>query len=135
MGFFDGFARGMGLGEAKQRRENREISEWVDDLQDDRNNYRQKAFEYSDSNRGWYTCARCGKKFRRTGMDVDHIVPRSKGGDNSIHNLQLLCAHCNRSKGADTKDTFSDFIRRESELRKMEQEDVKMMNYVSKKKR
>ena len=31
---------------------------------------------------------------------VDHIFPRSRGGQNTESNLQLLCIHCNESKGA-----------------------------------
>ena len=35
-------------------------------------------------------------------MDVDHILPRSKGGTDHSDNLQLLCSGCNRSKGGRT---------------------------------
>ena len=32
-------------------------------------------------------------------MQVDHIVPVSRGGTDHIENLQLLCGHCNALKG------------------------------------
>ncbi len=32
-------------------------------------------------------------------MEVDHIVPKSKGGTDHKSNLQLLCSGCNRKKG------------------------------------
>lgn len=48
-------------------------------------------------------CAYCGDTDGP--FDVDHIVPRSKGGTNAIDNLTVACRACNRSKGAkDVKD-------------------------------
>ena len=32
-------------------------------------------------------------------FEIDHIIPESKGGQAILDNLQLLCRHCNRSKG------------------------------------
>lgn len=33
-------------------------------------------------------------------LEYDHIVPLAMGGSNTERNLQLLCADCNREKGA-----------------------------------
>lgn len=60
--------------------------------------YRDKWFEENKSNHGWYTCVRCGKKLRKGDVDIDHIIPRSRGGGNNRNNLQCMCRHCNRSK-------------------------------------
>jgi len=35
-------------------------------------------------------------------MEVDHILPRVQGGSDHYENLQLLCTHCNKSKGGKT---------------------------------
>ena len=47
-------------------------------------------------------CKGCKRKSELRDMDVDHIVPRSKGGENSDSNAQLLCHSCNNLKGAGT---------------------------------
>ncbi|MDE2811646.1 MAG: DNA methyltransferase [Gemmatimonadota bacterium] len=44
-------------------------------------------------------CNGCETHFPFRVMDVDHILPRSKGGTDHESNLQLLCSGCNRSKG------------------------------------
>ncbi len=31
-------------------------------------------------------------------LEVDHIMPVSRGGSDDISNLQLLCFECNRGK-------------------------------------
>lgn len=42
------------------------------------------------------TCVWCGMP--GTATDVDHVVPKSKGGNATIDNAQLACPHCNRSR-------------------------------------
>lgn len=49
-------------------------------------------------------CELCGISSRETQIDVDHIIPRAKGGTNDISNLQALCRTCNAQK-RDRDDT------------------------------
>ena len=44
-------------------------------------------------------CALCGATKEERPLDVDHIIPRSRGGTNDRSNLQVLCSKCNRTKG------------------------------------
>ncbi|MCY4262496.1 MAG: DNA methyltransferase [Candidatus Dadabacteria bacterium] len=47
-------------------------------------------------------CTGCDMYFPFRVMEVDHILPRAKGGTDHPDNLQLLCSGCNRSKGNKT---------------------------------
>jgi hypothetical protein len=44
-----------------------------------------------------FKCRMCGAS--GVPLEVDHIVPVSRGGSNARDNLQTLCADCNRGKG------------------------------------
>ena len=44
-------------------------------------------------------CGGCRIDFPFKVMEVDHVVPSSRGGSDHMDNLQLLCGHCNRTKG------------------------------------
>lgn len=53
--------------------------------------------------RDGYTCQICGlsnKDEPNLLLEIDHIIPLSKGGMTTDGNLQILCWRCNRSKGA-----------------------------------
>jgi len=71
--------------------------------------YRDNYFNNTKSNYGWYTCVRCGRKLRKGDADIDHILPQKYGGGDGLDNLQCMCKHCNRSKGASVRDTVSDY--------------------------
>jgi RNA-directed DNA polymerase len=46
-------------------------------------------------------CAHCGLYFTEESvLEVDHVIPKSKGGKNSYENLQLLHRHCHDEKTA-----------------------------------
>ncbi|MGE5636053.1 MAG: HNH endonuclease [Nocardioidaceae bacterium] len=44
-----------------------------------------------------WTCQYCGHE--RGNLTVDHVVPRSRGGNSSWDNIVTCCAPCNRRKG------------------------------------
>src|SRR5258708_5146783 len=50
------------------------------------------------------TCQYCGKHFPRTELNLDHVIPRSRGGISSWENVVCSCHGCNRRKGGRTPD-------------------------------
>ena len=44
------------------------------------------------------TCVYCGQRTARP--EIDHVIPKSKGGNATLENGQTTCRHCNASKGA-----------------------------------
>jgi 5-methylcytosine-specific restriction endonuclease McrA len=53
-------------------------------------------------NRYEHKCLCCGEK--NIVLSIDHVIPISKGGINSIENIQPLCSSCNSRKGNKTID-------------------------------
>ena len=47
-----------------------------------------------------FKCNICGRSGKETVLQVDHIIPISKGGKTEMENLQVLCKDCNYGKGA-----------------------------------
>lgn len=74
--------------------------------------YRENFFKHTPSFMGKYQCVKCGGWFPKSEIDVDHKIPKRLGGTDDLFNLQPMCKHCNRSKGADlrTNDIASSLI-------------------------
>ncbi|MDR0515567.1 MAG: HNH endonuclease, partial [Fibromonadaceae bacterium] len=44
-------------------------------------------------------CNGCSHEYLLKDLEIDHIIPKAKGGGDYYENYQLLCGSCNRMKG------------------------------------
>jgi len=63
-------------------------------------------------------CNGCKVQFEIRNMEIDHIIPKSKGGGNYYENYQLLCGACNRKKGDRPMEYIRFSVDREEEFSK-----------------
>jgi len=66
---------------------------------------KRKSFSYASTflkigRRDGFCCTQC--KSHNNDLEIDHVVPISRGGKNNFENLQLLCSKCNRTKSDST---------------------------------
>lgn len=55
-----------------------------------------EVFDYSEKFvKQGLSCAKC---LSLENLEIDHIIPKSMGGSDSLENLQILCRSCNRKK-------------------------------------
>lgn len=45
-------------------------------------------------------CQYCSKKIALSNCTIDHVVPKSRGGDHTWENVALSCSSCNQKKGS-----------------------------------
>ncbi len=58
-------------------------------------------------------CQYCGKRFPTSELSLDHILPRSQGGQSSWENIVCACIDCNVRKGGRTpKQAHMSLIRK-----------------------
>lgn len=61
-----------------------------------RSTYLNKKIRQDVLNKFKHQCTNCGTPKR---LEIDHIIPVSRGGKDCITNLQVLCKVCNLKKG------------------------------------
>ena len=64
-----------------------------------KNDIKQKLFKQQEGH-----CNGCNVELDVWHFEIDHIVPRAKGGGDYMENYQLLCGNCNRMKGDRPKE-------------------------------
>jgi 5-methylcytosine-specific restriction endonuclease McrA len=50
------------------------------------------------------TCQYCGRTFPTSELNLDHVIPRSRGGISTWENIVCSCIACNKRKGGDLPD-------------------------------
>jgi 5-methylcytosine-specific restriction endonuclease McrA len=50
------------------------------------------------------TCQYCGRRLPRSELNLDHVIPRSRGGSTTWENVVCSCVACNLRKGGRTPD-------------------------------
>jgi 5-methylcytosine-specific restriction endonuclease McrA len=61
----------------------------------------RKAVKFTRHNvflRDRYVCQYCGKHFEAKDLNLDHVIPRDKGGKTSWENVVTSCIRCNTKK-------------------------------------
>lgn len=74
--------------------------------------------------RDGFVCQYCGKHPPETILEVDHIVPVSKGGDNEEYNLVTACQDCNRGKSDGDLSLCPQSLKEKSEKIKEAEEQI-----------
>jgi ATP adenylyltransferase len=78
--------------------------------------YISGTIRYEILKRSKFHCELCGISAQDKALEVDHIIPRNKGGSDDPSNLQALCYSCNAMK-RDRDDTDFRQVRESYELR------------------
>lgn len=95
-----------------------------------------KRLRFEIFKRDYFSCQYCGSKPPKVILEIDHIVPVSKGGDNSKGNLVTACFDCNRGKSNKSLNSIPSPLIENMEQLKEKEEQLKaykrLMNQIKK---
>lgn len=77
-----------------------------------------------------FTCQYCGKTPPTVVLEIDHIHPVSKGGENGLDNLITACFDCNRGKGANNLTTIPQTVAEKAAIIAEREAQLKAMKRV-----
>ena len=66
-----------------------------------------KSLRFEVLKRDNYTCQYCGQAAPEVVLNIDHMIPVSKGGTNDFENLVTSCSSCNQGKSDRVLDDHS----------------------------
>jgi 5-methylcytosine-specific restriction endonuclease McrA len=58
-----------------------------------------KLTRYNVFQRDNFTCQYCGRRFGKEFLNLDHVIPKERGGQTTWENLVCSCVECNSRKG------------------------------------
>jgi len=88
-----------------------------------------KSVRFEVFKRDSFTCQYCGRAAPDVILELDHILPVSKGGENDITNLITSCKACIQGKGARTLDDDAVLAKQKAQLDELQErrEQLEMM--------
>jgi hypothetical protein len=60
----------------------------------------KRSYRFQILRRDNFTCRYCGRSAPDVVLEVDHVIPRSRGGKDHAPNLVTACFDCNQGKAA-----------------------------------
>ena len=77
-----------------------------------------------------HTCQYCGGKTGDRVLEWEHIIPKSRGGSDSVKNATLSCSRCNREKGDHTAKEWLEEISAKPEKSELDQARIEGIRHV-----
>lgn len=91
-----------------------------------------KKIRFNVFKRDGFKCQYCGSTPPNSVLELDHINPVSKGGENDIDNLITACFDCNRGKSNSLLTSLPKTVIEKSELIIEKEEQLKRFNSLNK---